>query len=170
MPRIAMLKRAGVTGVAVSVDSLDADDHDHFRRGRSALERTTGGARRGCATHRLDFVIQTTVTPRQPRRDLRSFVDWAAEQGAVCFNLYFLVPTGRGAASWICRPSGYETLLARAGRGASAATAGAMMVRAKCAPHFMRHVHQPSPIRRCSTTARAVRAASSTAASRRTAS
>ena len=93
--RVATLKDAGVSGVAVSVDSLEEARHDLFRGGAHALERTVAALER-LRAHRLDFVVQTTATPGNAA-EIPRLVAWAAEQGAVCFNLYFLVPTGRGA-------------------------------------------------------------------------
>ncbi|HUF27940.1 MAG TPA: SPASM domain-containing protein, partial [Gemmatimonadaceae bacterium] len=69
---------------------------------------------------------------------------WAAEQGAVAFNLYFLVATGRGARLADLSPADYETLLGELAEH-QRTYRGRMLVRAKCAPHFMRHVHQRDP-------------------------
>ena len=137
-PRVAMLKRAGVSGVAVSVDSLDAETHDHFRGGTHALERTKEALAR-LREHRIDFVVQTTATP-QNAAEIPSLLEWSAAEGAVCFNLYFLVPTGRGVDLMDLAPDRIETLLAELA-AAESRYRGTMMVRAKCAPHFMRHVH-----------------------------
>jgi radical SAM protein with 4Fe4S-binding SPASM domain len=138
-PRVAMLKRAGVSGVAVSVDSLDEGVHDHFRGGAHALERTKE-ALAHLREKRIDFVVQTTATPRNAA-EVPALLDWAAVEGAVCFNLYFLVPTGRGVDLLDLQPQRIEALLAELAV-AETRYRGRMMVRAKCAPHFMRHVHQ----------------------------
>jgi len=140
--RIAALKEAGVRGVAVSVDSLRPSYHDNFRRGRGSLGDTTAALVR-LREQRLDFIIQTTVT-KGNRAELEQLVDWAAVEGAVAFNCYFLVPTGRGAALGDLAPADYETVLAALARW-QRVYRGRMMVRAKCAPHFMRHVHQTDP-------------------------
>ncbi len=137
-PRVAMLAGAGVSGVAVSVDSLDAGTHDHFRGGAHALERTQEALGR-LREHRIDFVVQTTATP-QNAAEIPKLLEWAAAEGAVCFNLYFLVPTGRGVDLVDLEPRRIETLLAELA-AAESRYRGTMMVRAKCAPHFMRHVH-----------------------------
>ena len=50
--RVATLKDAGVSGVAVSVDSLDESRHDGFRGGAHALERTVAALER-LRRHRL---------------------------------------------------------------------------------------------------------------------
>ncbi|MGH7699835.1 MAG: radical SAM protein [Gemmatimonadales bacterium] len=140
--RIARLQAAGVRGVAVSVDSLRPVYHDNFRRGRGSLAETRAALER-LRAHELDFIIQTTVT-KGNRRELRGLVEWAAEQGAVSFNCYFLVATGRGAGLSDLAPAEYESVLADLARW-EAEYRGRMLVRAKCAPHFMRHVHQADP-------------------------
>ena len=140
--RIAALKHAGVRGVAVSVDSLRPSYHDNFRRGRGALADVQAALARLQAA-RLDFIIQTTVT-KGNRVELGQLVAWSAEQGAVAFNCYFLVPTGRGASLTDLSPEETEAVLASLARW-QREYRGMMMVRAKCAPHFMRHVHQADP-------------------------
>jgi radical SAM protein with 4Fe4S-binding SPASM domain len=140
--RVASLKAAGVRGVAVSVDSLRPVYHDNFRRGRGALADTRAALER-LKANELDFIIQTTVT-KGNRRELRRLVEWAAEEGAVSFNCYFLVATGRGAALADLAPADGEAVLADLARW-EREFRGRMMVRAKCAPHFMRHVYETDP-------------------------
>ncbi len=140
--RVATLKAAGVSGVAVSVDSLEHERHDLFRGGRHALERTVEALAR-LREARLDFVVQTTATPGNSA-EVPALLDWAAEQGAVCFNLYFLVPTGRGSGLPDLAPERIESLLGVLVE-AERRYRGTMMVRAKCAPHFMRRVHEATP-------------------------
>ena len=132
--RIAELKAAGVSGFAVSVDSLDRRHHDNFRHGQGALAAATDAiARLRC--QRLDFIIQTTVT-RGNRAELPRLVAWAAEQGAVSFNAYFLVPTGRGARLSDLTPAEYEAVLAEL-VAEHRRYLGRMLVRAKCAPQSL---------------------------------
>src|SRR5205807_2056240 len=140
--RIARLTDAGVRGVAVSVDSLGPSYHDNFRHGRGALADVQAALARLRAA-RLDFIVQTTVT-KGNRAELGALVAWAAEEGAVSFNCYFLVPTGRGAALSDLAPADYEAVLTDLARW-ERAYRGRMLVRAKCAPHFMRLVHQTDP-------------------------
>jgi radical SAM protein with 4Fe4S-binding SPASM domain len=140
--RITALKDAGVRGFAVSVDSLRPSYHDNFRHGRGALADTQAAIRRLRAA-RLDFIVQTTAS-RGNRAELEQLVAWSAEQGAVAFNCYFLVPTGRGAGLSDLAPADYEAVLADLARWQHDYR-GAMLVRAKCAPHFMRHVRESDP-------------------------
>ena len=140
--RIAGLKAAGVRGVAVSVDSLRPSYHDNFRHGKGSLDETVAALGR-LRAQQLDFIIQTTAT-KGNRSELQRLAQWSAEQGAVAFNCYFLVATGRGAGLSDLAPADYEVVLADLARW-QREYRGHMMVRAKCAPHFMRHVHAADP-------------------------
>ena len=140
--RIAGLKGAGVRGVAVSIDSLRPTYHDNFRHGKGSLDDTIAALGR-LRAQRLDFIIQTTAT-KGNRAELERVAQWSAEQGAVAFNCYFLVATGRGAGLSDLAPAEYEAVLADLARW-QRQYRGQMMIRAKCAPHFMRHVHSTDP-------------------------
>lgn len=140
--RITSLMDAGVRGVAISVDSLLASYHDRFRHGGGALEETLAAVDR-LAEQGLDFVVQTTLT-RGNRRELPALAAWAASMGAVSFNVYFLVATGRAAG----RGGGGMTGLSpeenddvlRELVALEREYRGRMMVRSKCQPQLMRHV------------------------------
>lgn len=134
--RIASLKAAGVQGVAVSVDSLNPVYHDRFRHGTGALEDTLSAVDRLNAAE-LDFIVQTTVT-RGNRRELPRLAAWAAEKGAVSFNVYFLVETGRGEGMRGMSPAENDEVLAEL-LLLEATYRGRMMVRSKCQPQIMRH-------------------------------
>jgi AdoMet-dependent heme synthase len=140
--RIRSLKDAGVQGFAVSLDSLDAGYHDRFRHGTGALADTMAAVDR-LAAHRLDFLVQTTVT-RGNRHELPALAGWAAERGAVAFNVYFLVETGRGAGMRGLGPAENEAVLALLVE-LETRYRGRMMVRSKCNPALMRHVAERAP-------------------------
>src|SRR5204863_9483488 len=108
--RIAALKAAGVRGFAVSIDSLTPRYHDNFRHGKGSLDDTIAALGR-LRAQRLDFIIQTTAT-KGNRAELERVAQWSAEQGAVAFNCYFLVATGRGAGLSDLAPAEYEAVLA----------------------------------------------------------
>jgi radical SAM protein with 4Fe4S-binding SPASM domain len=135
--RIDSLKAAGVRGVAVSVDSLDPIYHDRFRHGSGALAATLAAVDR-LAEHELDFIVQTSLT-RGNRGELSALVAWAAKKGAVSFNLYFLVPTGRGEGMRGLTPEENEEVLAEL-LELEQEYRGRLMVRSKCQPQLMRHV------------------------------
>ena len=76
----------GVRGLALSLDALDADRHDTFRRVRGAWANTVEGAK---ILHRtgLPFIVQTTVG-RHNLSELRGIADFAyGEMGAKVWNL-----------------------------------------------------------------------------------
>ena len=163
--RIASLQAAGVSGVAVSVDSLDGRYHDRFRHGGGALADTLAAVGR-LREARLDFLVQTTVTPGN-RDQLAALAAWAAGAGAVCFNVYFLVETGRGAGLRALTPAENDAGPRRAGGAGRALPRrddGAVEVPA--ADHAPRLGARPRA-RRWRPTPPAARAASSTAGSPR---
>jgi radical SAM protein with 4Fe4S-binding SPASM domain len=140
--RIRSLKAAGVRGVAVSVDSLDPTYHDRFRHGVGSLRETLEAIER-LREEELDFVVQATVT-RGNVDEIPRLVAWAAEQGAVSFNCYFVVATGRAEGMRGLSPLENDRVLAelvRLGREHR----GRMMVRSKCQPQIMRHAHATDP-------------------------
>ena len=135
--RIESLKAAGVRGFAVSVDSLDPVYHDRFRHGQGALADTLAAIDR-LSAHQLDFILQTTVT-RGNRDEISSLAAWAAARGAVSFNVYFLVATGRGAGMRSLTPAENDAVLVELVR-LEREHRGRMLVRSKCQPQIMRHV------------------------------
>ncbi len=135
--RIESLAAAGVKGVAVSVDSLEERYHDRFRHGEGSLQQTMDAVER-CGAHRLDFIVQTTVT-RGNRDELPRIAAWAAERGAVAFNVYFVVPTGRAEQMTGMEPAENDAVLKELVE-LERLYRGRMMVRSKCQPQIMRHV------------------------------
>jgi AdoMet-dependent heme synthase len=140
--RVASLRDAGVQGFALSIDSLDPRYHDRFRHGSGALGQTLEAADR-LAAHGLDLVVQTTVTGGN-RSELPAIAGWAAERGAVAFNVYFIVATGRGDGMPGLDPSANEAVLSELVE-LETRYRGRMMVRSKCMPQFMRLIAERAP-------------------------
>jgi AdoMet-dependent heme synthase len=144
--RIRSLKSAGVQGVAISIDSLDERYHDRFRHGGGALADTLSAVDR-LGEERLDFIVQTTVTSGN-RAQIAQLAAWSAERGAVSFNVYFLVPTGRGERMTGLAPEENDAVLAEL-LTLEQQYRGRMLVRSKCMPQIMRHAFekdQTSPL------------------------
>ena len=133
-----ILKREGVRGLALSLDALDPERHDAFRRVRGAWENTVEGARI-LSRAGLPFIVQTTVGAHN-RHELDAIAAFAHDElGARVWNLYFLVPTGRGAFVSDIAPDEYDEVLANLAR-IQQRWASKMLVNAKCAPHFVRNL------------------------------
>jgi radical SAM protein with 4Fe4S-binding SPASM domain len=84
----------------------------------------------------LPFLVETTVT-RFNRDELGEMAAFAAESGATALNVFFLVPTGRGANLNDLTPAEYEEALV-ALVALQEQYAGTLLVNAKCAPHYRR--------------------------------
>ena len=135
-----ILKEAGLRGLALSLDALDPKIHDRFRGVEGAWTNTVEGAQ---ILRQADFsfIVQTTVA-KHNFRDIEAIASFAfAKMGAKVFNLYFLVPTGRGKFVSDIRPEEYKVVLDTLLR-IQKTYDGKMVVNAKCAPHFSRHLFE----------------------------
>jgi len=131
-----LLKEAGGRGVALSLDALDAERHDRFRAVRGAWQNTVTGAE-VLRDEGLPFLVQTTVGLHN-LGELEEIAAFACDRlQARVWNLYFLVPTGRGQFVSDISPAEYDEVL-RALARMQRAYSGRMLVNAKCAPHFIR--------------------------------
>lgn len=133
------LKRSGVSGVGISLDSTDPSSHEKFRGMPGSWNRTMQAIdylkRNG-----LEFQLQFTVT-KGNYREIPELIELAYWKGAKAANVFFLVCTGRGEEMTDITPGQYESMLDfLAGIGEK--YEGKMMVRARCAPHFLRIAQQ----------------------------
>ncbi len=138
------LAKAGARGLSLSLDALDAERHDRFRMVRGAWQNTVEGAgilnRTG-----LPFIVQTTAGSHN-LGELDAIADFAYERlAAKVWNLYFLVPTGRGQFVSDMTPAQYDEVLDALHR-IQGRYQGRMLVNAKCAPHYIKTVlESPDP-------------------------
>lgn len=142
------LAEAGARGLSLSLDALEPDRHDHFRRVRGAWRNTVEGAE---ILHRagLPFIVQTTAGAHN-LGELDAIADFAHDRlAAKVWNLYFLVPTGRGQFVSDITPAQYDEVLASLFR-IQRKYERRMLVNAKCAPHYIKtvleHSVSPSPL------------------------
>ncbi len=160
-----LMRQHGVVGASISLDSTDAAKHDAFRH----LPGAWDGAVRATRVLRdegLDFSLHMSVTDWNVA-EIPAMIDLANTLGAKVLNFFFLVRTGRGEDLTDITAMQYEhilTSLARAQDVGSAApspasalathedpwslpigTAGPLLIRAKCAPHFRRILWQLDP-------------------------
>ena len=135
---VVTLKESGVRGVGISLDSLDPRKHDSFRGMPGCWEKTVKGIKT-CIRLGLPVILQTTVTDWN-FDEIPALIQFASEEGAQAFNLYYLVCTGRGERLTDITPQQYEESLT--GLIKAQASYPGIMVRAKCAPHGSRIAHQ----------------------------
>jgi len=132
------LAEAGARGLSLSLDALDPDRHDGFRKVRGAWQNTVEGAQILNRTG-LPFIVQTTAGSHN-LGDLEAIADFAHERlAAKVWNLYFLVPTGRGQFVSDITPTQYDEVLASLYR-IQRKYDRRMLVNAKCAPHYIKTV------------------------------
>ena len=132
------LAEAGARGLSLSLDALDPDRHDGFRKVRGAWQNTVEGAQILNRTG-LPFIVQTTAGSHN-LGELEAIADFAHDRlGAKVWNLYFLVPTGRGQFVSDITPAQYDEVLASLYRIQTKYN-GRMLVNAKCAPHYIKTV------------------------------
>ena len=136
------LAEAGARGLSLSLDALDPDRHDRFRKVRGAWSNTVEGAAILNRT-RLPFIVQTTAGSHN-LGELEAIADFAHDRlAAKVWNLYFLVPTGRGQFVSDITPAQYDEVLASLYR-IQRKYSGRMLVNAKCAPHYIKTVLENS--------------------------
>jgi len=138
----AKMADAGVRGVAISIDSLDPARHDAFRGYGGAWANSVRGMEVLEAAG-LPFLLQTTVV-QENVDEIAEIAAWAHARGAKVLNLYFLVPTGRGAFMSTVSPERHEALMAEL-MTLGEEYRGRMLVNAKCAPHYQRVLWEEAP-------------------------
>ena len=143
------LAEAGARGLSLSLDALDPDRHDRFRKVRGAWRNTVEGAEILNRTG-LPFIVQTTAGSHNSG-ELEAIADFAYERlAAKVWNLYFLVPTGRGQFVSDMSPAQYDDVLSSLYR-IQRKYDRRMLVNAKCAPHYIKTIleharFEPGPI------------------------
>lgn len=93
--RLAQLKEAGITACSFSLDGSTAERHDAFRGEPGAFDNVTR-AMEIANELAMPFQVNTTVS-KLSQDDLPAIHTQAVKRGARMFDLFFLVPVGRGA-------------------------------------------------------------------------
>jgi radical SAM protein with 4Fe4S-binding SPASM domain len=132
------LSEAGARGLSLSLDALDPERHDRFRKVRGAWQNTVEGAEILNRTG-LPFIVQTTAGAHNLDA-LEAIADFAHDRlAAKVWNLYFLVPTGRGQFVSDMTAAEYDDVLGALYRIQQKYNRR-MLVNAKCAPHYTKTV------------------------------
>lgn len=141
----AKLKQSGFMAAGVSLDSLDAQKNDEFRKMENAHDLAIQGML-NLKKVGLPFQIHTTVMDWNVE-ELEDITDFAIEIGAMAHHVFFLVPTGRGAKieEEALRKVEYEKTITRLMKKQ---TEVKIEIKPTCAPQFMRIAEQHNiPVR-----------------------
>lgn len=133
------LKRAGLMGAGISLDSLDKGRHNTLRGYENAWDLTLKGME-NCKKAGLAFQVHTTVMDWN-QAEIEKITDFAVEAGAVAHHIFFLIPTGRGKeieTEALDRAS-YENVLRRIMKKSTEVN---IEIKPTCAPQFMRIANQ----------------------------
>ncbi len=94
---VHQFRDCGLARMAISLDGPDAETHDTFRGVRGSFDRAMAALREAQKIG-LDTQLQTTVTRRNMHK-LRAVAQLAEEIGTRMWSVFFLVVTGRAAAT-----------------------------------------------------------------------
>ncbi len=109
--RVASLKAAGVDQMALSLDGPDAETHDTFRRVEGSFEKAMEGA---AWARELEVPLQVnSVFGAWNVHQFDEMVALVESLGIVFWEVFFLVPTGRGTELESCTAEQFEELFAK---------------------------------------------------------
>ena len=135
------LRENGVSGISISLDSIEPDRHDRIRRSPGAWKKAVAAIERSRDAG-LSVQVNTVVT-RGNHDELAALIDYSRNLGARVFSPFFLVCTGRGERLTDLSPSQYEEILSSIVD--LQARSGGIMVRTRCAPTVRRILHRKNP-------------------------
>jgi radical SAM protein len=103
---VRRLRDAGLSRLAVSLDSSEESVHDDFRGVPGSFKRTLDimGFARDAG---LPLQVNTTISKRNFHQ-IDEMADMLTGQGIVLWSVFFLVPVGRGLAEQRITPDQYE--------------------------------------------------------------
>ncbi|MGA1875374.1 MAG: heme b synthase [bacterium] len=135
------LKEGGIQRVSISLDGATEESHDSFRGLSGAYMKAMDGIEE-LKRQDLPFQINTTIT-RRNMEEIKAIAELAIKVGAQALHIFLLVPTGRGEnlEGEEISAVDYERVLRWF------YTFGQqypIQVKATCAPHYYRIVHQKS--------------------------
>jgi radical SAM protein len=107
---VARFKSAGVARISISVDGWDAASHDDFRAVPGSFDRALAALEEAWRVG-LSTQINTTVS-RHNHRHLAEIADIMDRVGADMWDVFFLVPTGRGQSQVELNAEEFEEVFA----------------------------------------------------------
>ena len=136
------IKSSGAHGVGISIDSMVPSKHNEFRGVDQAWENSMK-AFDILNEVGVDFLIQMSVSDMN-YKEIPEVVAFSEKVGALAFNLYFLVCTGRGQGNTDISNEAYEKALETLYR-LQMEYKGRLMINSKCAPQYKRVVYENNP-------------------------
>lgn len=134
---VRTLKDAGLDQMALSLDASTAESHDRFRGVPGAFTKTMQAAD---WAHEAPLPLQiNTVMSARNADDVDALIALVERLGIVFWEVFFLVPTGRGADLAGLTAAQYETVFAKLYDLAQRAS---FMVKVTEAPHYRRYYLQ----------------------------
>ena len=135
---VAKMVESGIECISLSIDSSTAAGHDDFRGTPGAFDIVLAAAK-AAKEGGLDFQVNTTVT-RDNIGELADIMKLARSLGAVTFNPFLLVATGRAQqmAGSELSPQQYEETL----QWLSEVETAKMAIRVTCGPQYQRIIRQ----------------------------
>jgi radical SAM protein with 4Fe4S-binding SPASM domain len=127
------MKDAGIRKAAISLDSADSLMHDRFRGLPGAWSRTVNGIQ-ACLRHGIGVLVNITIL-RENYRQVPEIISFCENLGVTEFQLFFLVPTGRGTGVDDITPEMYETIIHSV---MDKTASGTVTIRPTCAPQYTR--------------------------------
>jgi radical SAM protein len=109
--RVLSLKDAGLSQIAFSLDAPTAELHDRFRGVEGAFTRTLGGV---AFAHRAGLPVQiNTCIAAWNYPHLEAMIQLMHSLDIAFWEVFFLVPMGRGANMEAITPDQYEIVFSR---------------------------------------------------------
>ncbi|HBA85307.1 MAG TPA: radical SAM/SPASM domain-containing protein [Verrucomicrobia bacterium] len=137
--RLASLGRAGIDQLALSLDASTAAAHDRLRGVEGSFEKTMQGAR-WIRELGIPLQINTTIGAWN-FADVDALVALVDSLGIVFWEVFFLVPTGRGSELQGCAAEQYEEIF---GKLYELSLRAPFIIKITEAPHYRRYIMQHS--------------------------
>jgi radical SAM protein with 4Fe4S-binding SPASM domain len=107
--KLYKIQDAGVKYVSLSLDGSKASIHDSFRGIKGTFDKTISNLSR-IKRLKIPFTIQTTIT-KHNYLDVKTIHSLVENLGAIMWDLFMLVPTGRATIKMEISPLEYEQLM-----------------------------------------------------------
>lgn len=135
--RLQSLKDSGVDQVAFSMDAPNAADHDAFRQVPGSYDLTLQGAR---WARELEIPLQiNTVFHQGNQHQIDALCGLVTSLGVVFWEVFFLVPTGRGSTLQGCSAAQMEEIFHKLHQLSRQVP---FVIKVTEAQHYRRHVMQ----------------------------